>query len=344
MAWQMVEIANMSATSATRRNKPVVTIRTATVRGEPRFVVFSRINGIAKREFFRSQTEARVHQAAILDKLEHRGTEAFIGPAGMTVAQGWREFCLARMPKLKDGNHKRLLNWWWGKFVAEFGAKELRDIKAIHIDAFLSKPGWSGTTANQGFVYLRLVWNWLVRYELTSTNPVLKIDTPKAAPEHHLLTVPEVKRLLKLTEKNTRLRAWLVLGVFGGLRISEVWRCEPKHIEDDEIFIPIRKSTDIQPRPRFVPILPALRRHLPKKWPRMNEDMIKRDRTDLAKEMGWQEWPQNCLRHTAASMHRAMWQDSNKTAYFLGHSSARMVEEKYARGVRKADAEKFWAL
>ena len=86
MAWQVVEIVNMSATSATRRNKPVVTIRTATVRGEPRFVVFSRINGIAKREFFRSQTEARVHQAAILDKLEHRGTEAFIGPAGMTVA------------------------------------------------------------------------------------------------------------------------------------------------------------------------------------------------------------------------------------------------------------------
>jgi integrase len=341
---QCVEIDSVDATDATRRNKPVVTLRTAKVRGEDRFVVFSRINGVAKREFFRSQTEARVHHAAILDKLEARGTEAFKGPAGMTVAQGWREFCLARLPKLKKGSHSRLLQWWWGKFVEQFGSKELRDMKAVHIDAFLSKPGWSGTTGNQGFVYLRLVWNWLVRYELTSTNPVLKIDTPKAAPEHHLLTVPEVKRLLKLTEKNARLRAWLVLGLFGGMRISEVWRCEPKHIEAEEIFIPIRKTTDPTPRPRFVPILPALRRHLPKKWPRINEDIIKRERTDLAKKMKWKEWPQNCLRHTAASMHRAMWQDSSKTAYFLGHSSARMVEEKYARGVRKADAEKFWAL
>jgi hypothetical protein len=43
-------------------------------------------------------------------------------------------------------------------------------------------------------------------------------------------------------------------------------------------------------------------------------------------------------------MHRAMSQDSSKTAYFLGHSSSRMVDQKYARAVRKAEAEKFWAL
>ena len=334
----------MDATDATGRNSPLVTLREATVRGEPRFVVFSRINGLEKRMFFRSRLEAKLAKDEIVSKLMSRGTEAFEGPAGMTVAEGWREFCQARMPKLKQGHHTRLLEWWWGQFVEQFGARELRDMKAVHIDAFLSKPGWSGTTANQGFVYLRLVWNWLVRYELASANPVLKIDTPKAAPEHHLLAVADVARLLRLTEKNTRLRAWLVLGIFGGMRISEIWRCRPEHIEAEEVFIPIRKSTDPNPRPRFVPILPALRRHLPETWPTINEDTIKRERTALAHAMGWQEWPQNCLRHTAASMHRAMWQDSSKTAYFLGHSSARMVEEKYARGVRKADAEKFWAI
>jgi integrase len=334
----------MDATDATGRNAPLVTLREATVRGEPRFVVFSRINGHEKRTFFRSRLEAKLHKDALVGKLMSRGTDAFDGPTGLTVKQGWKEYSLARLPKLKEGSHKRLLNWWWGKFVEQYGATELRDIKPPHIDAFLSKPSWSGTTANQGFVYLRLVWNWMVRYELASTNPVLKIDTPKAAPEHHLLKLREVIKLLNLTKKNARLRAWLVLGLFGGMRASEVWRCEPKHIETEEIFIPIRKSTDPTPRPRFVPILPALRRHLPKKWPRMNEDIIKKARTKLARAMGWKEWPQNCLRHTAASMHRAMSQDSSKTAYFLGHSSARMVEEKYARGVRKADAEKFWAL
>jgi integrase len=340
----MLESGNMDATDATGRNRPVVTIREANVRGEHRFVVFSKINGVAKREFFRSQVEARVHQRAVMDKLLTRGTDAFKDAAGMTVEKGWKEFTLVRIPKLKEGNHTRLLNWWWGHFVEKYGAMDLNDIKPVHIEAFLSRPGWSGTTAQQGFVYLRLVWNWLVRYELAAANPVLKIDTPKAAPEHHLLTVADVRKLLKLTSENHRLRAWLVLGLFGGMRISEVWRCRPEHIEKEEIFVPIRKSTDPKPRPRFVPILPALRRHLPKKWDEINEDIIKRDRTELAQAMGWKEWPQNCLRHTGASMHRAMWKDSAKSAYFLGHSSPKMVEEKYARAVRQADAKAFWAL
>lgn len=334
----------MDATDATRRNKPVITIREATVRGQHRHVVFSRIAGKERRTFFKTRLEAQLHRDALLEKLQTRGTDAFKEPEGMTVAEGWKEFSLVRMPKLKEGNHVRLLKWWWWHFVAKYGTMHLRDIKAVHIDAFLTRPEWNGTTANQGFVYLRLVFNWLVRYELTAINPVLKIDTPKAAPEHHLLTVADVRKLLKLTAKNTRLRAWLVLGLFGGMRISEVWRCRPEHIEKEEIFVPIRKSTDPKPRPRFVPILPALRRHLPKKWDELSEDIIKRDRTELAQAMGWEEWPQNCLRHTGASMHRAMWKDSAKTAYFLGHSSPRMVEEKYARAVREKDAKAFWLI
>ena len=314
------------------------------MRGQHRHVVFSRIGGKEKRTFFNTRLEARLHRDALVEKLETGGTDAFKESSGLSVEKAWKEFTLVRMPKLKVGNHTRLLNWWWGHFVEKYGTMGINDIKPVHIEAFLSRPSWCGTTAQQGFVYLRLVWNWLVRYELAAVNPVLKIDSPKAAPEHHLLTMPQIKRLLALTEKNNRLRAWLVLGLFGGMRISEVGRCLPKHIEAEEIFVPIRKSTDPKPRPRFVPIHPALLRHLPKKWDRLEEGFIKRDRTELCNEMGWAEWPQNCLRHTSASMHRAMWQDSAKTAYFLGHSSPRMVEEKYARGVRQSEAKAFWAL
>ena len=326
------------------KSKISVTVTEMDFRGRKVFRLRRRIGNKVERKIFKTFAEAEMARLAVLDKLESRGTEAFRQAPTMTVAQGWQQFCRMRMPKLKVGNHTRLLNWWWGHFVAEFGAMELRDIKAIHIDSFLSRPRWCGTTANQGFVYLRLVWRWMVRYELTDFNPVIKIDVPKAAPEHHLLTVAQVRRLLDLTEGNDRLRAWFVLCLFGAMRVSEVGRCLPEHIEAEEIFVPIRKSTDPKPKPRFVPILPALRRHLPGKWDHLSENYIKRGRTKLAHAMGWDEWPQNCLRHTGASMHRAMWQDSNKTAYFLGHSSPRMVDEKYARAVRQAEAAKFWAL
>ena len=39
-----------------------------------------------------------------------------------------------------------------------------------------------------------------------------------------------------------------------------------------------------------------------------------------------------------------MWQDAGKTAYQLGHSSPQIVRKAYARAVRKADAERWWAL
>jgi Site-specific recombinase XerD len=212
------------------------------------------------------------------------------------------------------------------------------------IDAFLARKKWAGTTRQQGFVYLRLFFNWLVRYEHLDRSPVQRAERPQAAPEHHLLTVPQVRRLLDLTAGSDRMRAWLVLGVFGGLRISEVGRAIPQHIEETEILVPITKSTAPEPRPRFVPILPALKRHLPEKWDCLDEDHIKRQRTALALEMKWDEWPQNCLRHTAASMHYAAWQDAGKTAYFLGHSSPKMVRERYARAVRQAEALEFWGL
>jgi len=183
-----------------------------------------------------------------------------------------------------------------------------------------------------------------VRYEHLDRSPVQRVERPQAAPVHHLLLSAQVRRLLELTKGDNRMRAWLVLGVFGGMRISEVGRAKPEHIEETEIFVPIIKSTDPVPRSRFVPILPALRRHLPKKWDCLGEDHIKRARTELAHAMGWQEWPQNCLRHTSASMHYAAWQDAGKTAYFLGHSSPKMVRERYARAVREKEAKAFWAL
>lgn len=335
-------------TEPTASQQSSVTLHRVQVRGEEKFCVASRISGRRKREFFDTPLEARIHKEAILDRLETHGTSAFDVAPAVTVAKAWKEYVAARMPKLKEGNHTRLLEWWWAHFVAAYGTRPLAEIRALHIEAFLSKGGprgaWSGTTANQGFNYLRLVFNWLVRYEFIEKNPVLKIDVPQRTAEHHLLSLADVARLLELTAGDDRLRAWLVLGVFGGMRQSEVGRALREHVGEEEILVPQTKSTDAVPRKRFVPILPVLLRHLPKKWDCLDEWHVKRPRQRLVAAMGWEEWPQNCLRHTAASMHLAMWQDSGKTAFYLGHSSPQMVNKTYARAVPQAEAKRFWGL
>ena len=88
----------MDATDATRRNKPVITIREATVRGQHRHVVFSRIGGKEKRTFFATRLEARLHRDALAEKLETGGTDAFKESSGLSVEKAWKEFTLVIMP------------------------------------------------------------------------------------------------------------------------------------------------------------------------------------------------------------------------------------------------------
>lgn len=312
-------------------------------RGKKCWRLRTRIGGVVRRRFFEEYGDAVVARELVLDQLERRGTESFEGMGGMTVAEGWREFERLRLPALR-GNHARLVEWWLGVFVERYGGVDLAGVTARMIDGFLANDGWSGTTRAQGYIYLRLFFNWLVRYDYLAKSPVVKAEVPRRTTVHHLLRVRDVERLLELTEGNDRMRAWLVLGVFGGMRQSEVARARPEDVEEDEVVVPRTKSTEAVARRRYVPILPALRRHLPARWDCLDENYIKRQRTDLAVKMGWQEWPQNCLRHTAASMHLAMWQDAGKTAFFLGHSSPQMVHKTYARAVRQRDAERFWGL
>jgi integrase len=345
MAKNATEDATDATGSATRSNKrrgDLITLRRATVRGVEKFCVFSRINSIEKRTFFETAPEAAAYRDQLERQLHDKGADSFAA-AGLTVAQGWREFSLQRLPSLR-GNHRRLVEWWLGHYVEEQGRSLLSGVSPRDIDAFLGRPEWCGTTRAQGYIYLRLFYNWLVRYEHLDRSPVLRAEVPRKAPQHHLLTVAEARELLRLTKGDDRMRAWLVLGLFGGMRQSEVGRALPEHIEKTEIFVPITKSTAADPRPRFVPILPALRRHLPKKWDCLAEDHIKRKRNAIVAAMRWDEWPQNCLRHTAASMHLANCRDAGKTAFFLGHSSPQMVHKTYARAVREHEARAFWAI
>jgi integrase len=55
-------------------------------------------------------------------------------------------------------------------------------------------------------------------------------------------------------------------------------------------------------------------------------------------------WPQDCLRHSFASYHLAMFESAEKTALQMGHNSTDMLFRHYRELVTKEQAEKFWAL
>lgn len=55
------------------------------------------------------------------------------------------------------------------------------------------------------------------------------------------------------------------------------------------------------------------------------------------------EWPQDCMRHTAASFLLALHKDAGKVAFSLGNSAS-VLMRRYYNLVTDEDAEKFWTI
>jgi integrase len=117
-----------------------------------------------------------------------------------------------------------------------------------------------------------------------------------------------------------------------------------------EIHVPpeaIKKSAGGM-REKYVAMLPAFLRAVPRdlrgKVIPVSRTTFHYHATRLAQKLGYQKWPHNCLRHSFASYHLAMWENASTTAHQLGHTSTKMVFENYARAVKKADAIRWWNL
>jgi integrase len=63
----------------------------------------------------------------------------------------------------------------------------------------------------------------------------------------------------------------------------------------------------------------------------------------MATKLGLPTWPKDILRHTAASMLMATWEDEGKVAATLGNSPS-ILHAHYRELVTKDEAKKFWGI
>ena len=68
------------------------------------------------------------------------------------------------------------------------------------------------------------------------------------------------------------------------------------------------------------------------------------DKIRKAAEIPISDWPKNAMRHTAGSMHFAMFQDAAKTCALLGHRSDETLFTHYRALVSKSQAEEFYNI
>lgn len=166
-----------------------------------------------------------------------------------------------------------------------------------------------------------------------------------------ILPVATLERMLKLCRKHTpALLRYVILGGIVGLRPDEIQamphvnvNLKQKRVKVDFHSTKIRawRIIDLpQPALRWLKVCPKSHGMVAPK-----RSTLRRMRRKLRERVGLPSWPQDVLRHTAASHLLAFYDgDETKVAAMLG-TSPRKLHERYKSGlVTKQDAKRFMAL
>lgn len=196
---------------------------------------------------------------------------------------------------------------------------------------------------------LSTLFKFAVRRDYRADNPCARLEPIKVtAKPPAILSVEQTEKLLKWLKKHPRSLAWFVLSTFAGLRPEEAAKTSWNEIHFDEGWIRVEAQTTKVRQRRVVYPLPMvmdwlkLAKRLKSKLP-VNARMLKLDRKRFRKIAGFEQWPKDVTRHTAASMWLANCGSAATVATALGHSES-VLRKNYMALVTKVDAERFWAL
>jgi len=142
----------------------------------------------------------------------------------------------------------------------------------------------------------------------------------------------------------------IAIGLFAGLRRSEVCALDWSEIDLDERYIEVKAAKAKARQRRLVTIsdnLAAwLKPYAEAKGPvtsSTNEDVFGERLKDISQASGIKEWPHNALRHSFGSYFFAKSKDENRTAAEMGNTPG-VVFKHYRALVRNGDEEKYWKI
>ncbi len=285
-------------------------------------------------------------------------------PAGgkRTLAEVAQEFLKSRAAM---GVRSRTLTQYesYLRTIGErFGPQSIHEVRRGEIEDWLSESEWSKRTRNNYVSTLSTLFLFARDRDYCAENPAEKVpraildDTPPG-----ILTVKEAAALLDVTrDKDSEMLAYVAIGLFAGLRRSELCALEWSEIDRKARTIEVKGVKAKTRQRRIVSVSGALSAWLavasktPRPAPSRNEDVCgerlknlysqERDESGaILHEAIVSPWPHNALRHSFGSYHYARHRDENQTAAEMGNSPA-MVFRHYRAVVTPDAAAKFWNL
>ena len=163
-----------------------------------------------------------------------------------------------------------------------------------------------------------------------------------------ILTPAQAEALLSrlCTDKLGVLPA-VAVGLFAGLRVSEVMRLDWSSVDLGRGLIEVAARKSKTAQRRLVTISPNLRAWLaPFDGARgtvaPQAGTYRRQLDRARRAAGIEPWPRNALRHSFASYHLAFHRSAAETALQLGHSESRTLFAHYRELVKPEDAKAYW--
>ena len=247
-------------------------------------------------------------------------------------------------------NYRRFL----GTFLTKFGQVKVASIKQKDMIDYLTiydkqPPNWLNAHRALSKFFVECE-----KYGYCSKNPCHLIEPPRnlKAPNREYLSADDTAKLMRCAEEsgNRDATLFLALGLFGGLRPSEAFRMDSKHINLETGYIYI--SADITKthsfKERRFKIEPTLMAWLKRYYEEGKPIRYKTLETltyavgQIFKKAGVKKTG-DVLRHSAATYRYALTNNSAETAAIMGHSEG--IAMKHYRGLAtKEEAERFFAV
>lgn len=283
------------------------------------------------------------------------------------------EAALDAFKEAKDGlsdKHKQAINQMANHLLEKFRGIEMADIKGTDVEALMEEKINGPSSFNGRLRLLKNFWRWCAHPKRGWCKPnTLDVTERKTEEpgETEVLTAAQAEELLSQAEKH--LPDCIIpfcIPLYTGMRQAELRRLKPSDITMEGISVPAANDRKNKRR-RYIQMPPPLAKWLkaypidkfvcPPNFLRKQlalkrlagfgvwSDYVEKFGMEATPDEDSPQWPQNGLRHTAASMAVALKKPLPDLLFEHGHTGGEETLKKHYLGLMpQSEAKKIWAL
>jgi integrase len=227
-----------------------------------------------------------------------------------------------------------------------FGEKRLTEIDRAMVEDFVAGLHLKPRGKFNVLLKLSQLLNWSMRQGWIAANAASEVKVKVPQSDVEILSVPEVKALLRRAEESEQAQKivpYLVVSLFAGLRPGEGQQLRWERIDLANKQIEVRAETSKVKETRFIEINPTLAQWLKPFRQKSGPIVASSFSRDLAATRTNGNWPKDVLRHSFASYWLPCNPNRAALAETMGNSIS-VIKKSYRKAIAKRVAAEFWKI